>query len=283
MIGDAENKSLSHQIRSVCLDWKMLFYIFIYTGASAPLYAINSFLPAIIEDMLHTNATNPTTELLAVPPYIPACLTIIIFSWNAGRLNERSNHIMILLLIQISGFLYLTLANKYLYVGAMIVGTSMLSTNVLTLSWLTNNIGGKTKRAVATAFSVAFGGIGAIVSEEIYRESNKVLHNQGHWIVIGILCFTFILVLLLKLLLKYENRRRRNLITAQLQTKTVDGERPIQLVMVNFVYITRKFFIFRFFFFRILILFMLHDEQHLLVNTSYIFANKSFSIEHRKL
>jgi hypothetical protein len=154
---------------------------------------------------------------------------------------------MILLLIQISGFLYLTLAEKYLYIGAMIVGASMLSTNALTLSWLTNNIGGQTKRAVATALVVAFTGIGAIVSEQIYRESGKVLHNQGHWIVIGILCFTFILVLLLKLLLKYENRRRRNLITAQLQTETVAGESPIRLIMVNFVYITRNFFIFRFF------------------------------------
>jgi cyanate permease len=250
VIGDDSNQSLSHQIRSVCLDWKVLFYIFIYMGATAPIYAINSFLPPIIEDMLHTNATNatnPITELLTVPPYIASCLTIIISSWNAGRLNERSNHIMILLLIQISGFLYLTLAEKYLYIGAMIVGTSMLSTNALTLSWLTNNIGGQTKRAVATALVVAFTGIGAIVSEQIYRESGKVLHNPGHWIVIGILCFTFILVLLLKLLLKYENRRRRNLITAQLQTETVAGERPIQLVMVNFVYITRKFFIFRFF------------------------------------
>ncbi len=247
MIGDDSNQSLSHQIRSVCLDWKVLFCIFIYIGASAPIYAINSFLPPIIEDMLHTNATNPTTELLTVPPYIASCLTIIISSWNAGRLNERSNHIMILLLIQISGFLYLTLAEKYLYIGAMIVGASMLSTNALTLSWLTNNIGGQTKRAVATALVVAFTGIGAIVSEQIYRESGKVLHNQGHWIVIGILCFTFILVLLLKLLLKYENRRRRNLITAQLQTETVAGESPIRLIMVNFVYITRNFFIFRFF------------------------------------
>ncbi len=248
VIGDAEKESLFHKVRSVCLDWKVLFYIFIYTGASMPFYAINSFLPPIIEDMLHTNATaNPITELLTVPPYIPSCLTIIISSWNAGRVNERSNHIMILLLIQISGFLYLALAEKYLYVGAMIVGTSMLSTTALTLSWLTNNIGGKTKRAVATAFSVAFGGIGVIVSEEIYRDSNKVLHNQGHWVFIGILCFTFILVLLFKILLKYENRRRRNIIIAQLQTEKVAGERPIQLVMVNFVYITLKFLSFAFF------------------------------------
>jgi MFS family permease len=241
VIGDAEKESLFHKVRSVCLDWKVLFYIFIYTGASMPFYAINSFLPPIIEDMLHTNATNPTIELLNAPPYIPACLTMIFSSWNAGRVNERSNHIMILLLIQISGFLYLALAEKYLYVGAMIVGTSMLSSNALTLSWLTNNVGGKTKRAVATAFAVAVGGIGAIVSEEIYPESNEVLHNRGHWIVMGILCFTFLLVLLFKLLLKYENRRRRNIITAQLQTKTVAGERPIQLAMVknpDFVYVT---------------------------------------------
>lgn len=238
VMGDDSSQSFSRQIRSVCLDWKVWFSVFIYMCALTPFYGLNSFLPTIIEDMCYTNSTNATdatTALLTVPPYIASCLTTLISSWTAGHLNERSNHIIILLLIQIGGFLYLILAEKYLYIGAMIVGTGMLSCNALTLSWITNNIGNYTKRAVAVALIFALGGVGALVSEEIYPESNKDFVEQGHWIVVGVLCFTIILVLLLKLLLKYENRRRRNLITAQLQANTIAGVRPRLLETVQFV------------------------------------------------
>lgn len=241
MFGAINNESLSHQIRSVCLDWKAWFYIFIYMGASTPSYGIIIFLPTIIKDMCHTNPTSAITELFTVPPYTISCLTIFISSWTAGRLNERSSHVMILVLIEISGFLYLILAEKYLYISAMVVSAGALSSNVLILSWITNNIGNPTKRAFVIALVVPFGTLGAVVSVEIYGESDKAIYNQGHWIIIGISCFTFILVLLLKLLLKFENRRRRNLRRVQIQAETVADERQTLLDLVNFVHITSFF------------------------------------------
>ncbi len=66
-----------------------------------------------------------------------------------------------------------------------------------------------------------------MVSEQIYPQSDRDFIKQGHWIIIGILCFTFVLVLLLKLLLKYENRRRRNLITTQLQVEQLLMRRKV--------------------------------------------------------
>lgn len=237
-MNDDSNQPLSHQIRSVCLDWKIWFCILIYMCALTPFYGLNSFLPTIIEDMCYantTNATNAATELLTVPPYIASFLTTLFSSWTAGRLNERSNHIMILLFIQIIGFLYLILAEKYLYIGAMIIGIGMLSCNALTLSWMTNNISNHTKRAIAVALIFAFGGFGAMISEQIYPEFDKALLKQGHWIVIGILCFTFTLVLLLKLLLKFENRRRRILIATQLQIEAIADGREMLPDTVNFV------------------------------------------------
>jgi uncharacterized metal-binding protein len=124
---------------------------------------------------------------------------------------------MILLLIEIIGFVYLALTERYVYIGAIIVGIGVPTLNALTLSWITNNVAGRTKRAIAVALGVAVTGIGGIVSGQIYGDSNKALHNQRHWIIAVILCFAFISVLSLKLLLKYENMRRRKLITLQTQ------------------------------------------------------------------
>lgn len=238
VIGDADDEPLFRQIRSVCFNWKVWLYLLMYMGAATPIYGINAFLPTIIEDMSYINGTNHTHvtgELLTIPPYIGSFLTVLISSWSAGRLNERSNHIMVLLLIQIIGFLYLLLAEKYLYVGVMIASISMLSPNTLILSWMTNNVGGRTKRAVAAAFVVAPASIGSIVGDEIYRGSNQAQIRQGHWIVICTLSFTFLLVLLLKLLFKFQNRQRRNLMIVQVQAENVAGAEQILYDQVNFL------------------------------------------------
>lgn len=220
MIGDTNEESFSHQIRSLFLDWKAWFYILIQVGVIMSFFSLSSFLPTIIENMYSTSATYATIDFLTIPPFIASFLTLLILSWSAGRLNERSNHMMILLLIEISGFLYLTLAGKLLYIGAMIVGTVVLSTVTLNESWLTNNTGGQTKRAFAIAVLVAFGDMGAFLAEQLYRGTDEDSLKQGHWIVIGILSFTFILVLWLKLSLKSENRRRRNLTAVRSAFKT---------------------------------------------------------------
>ena len=235
MTDNADNESLSNQIRSAFLDWKMWFYMFIHMGGTTSIYGLNSFLPTIVGDSCSTNST---TELLTVPPYIGSCLTMLISCWSAGRLNERSNHMMILLLIEISGFLYLILADKYMYIGVMIVGTGVFSLTVVTLSWMTNNIDDSEKRAVSIALVISSGNIGSILGQQIYLESDNDSLIQGHWIIVGILCFTFILVLLFKVLLKYENRRRRNLTTVEYQNETVVDESRTLLNKVNFVSMT---------------------------------------------
>ena len=199
-----------------------------------PLYGLNLFLPKIIEDMCCTNCT---LELLTIPPYVASYVTIVIFSWNSGRLNERSNHLMILLLIEIIGFLYLFLSDKYLYIDVIVVGIGVPVLNALTLSWITNNVVGRTKRAIAVALGVTVTDIAGITTGQIYDQSDQVFHNKKHWSILGILCFTFILVLSLKLLLRYENRGRKYRIRSQLQT----DEEPILLDMVNLVYIVLFF------------------------------------------
>ena len=137
---------------------------------------------------------------------------------------------MILLLIEIIGSLYFIHGENYCYVGAIIVGVGVFSSNALILSWVTSNIGGQTRRAMALAMISAFGNIGAILSEMIYVDSNKkVCSDKQHYIIIGILCMTFILVFLLKLLLQYENKRQKNgmIPPAFHQTTTADEIQPL--------------------------------------------------------
>lgn len=235
MTGYGEDEYSSRQIRLAFLDWKVWLYMMIQFCGLTPVYCISTFLPSIIKNMGYENIM---AQLLTVPPYFIASLIQVFSSWLAGGLKQRSNHLMIFLLIGITGFLYLILSTNVLYLGVFMACAGVFSSNALILPWATSNIGGKTKRAVAIALVAASGGIGGVVSGQIYRETDTPYYRQGHGIMLGILSFNFILVLLLKLLLKHENRRRKNLSPEERQKEIVgDGINP-SFDKVNFVYIT---------------------------------------------
>jgi cyanate permease len=209
-------------------------------GALTPVFCLSSFLPSIIHE-IYNDKDIATAQLLTVPPCIVACFVAILFSWNAGRVNERSNHLMISLLIGMTGFLYLILADKPLYIGAFIICIGVFSSYALIPSWVTNNIVGETKRAVAVALLTASGSIGGIVSGQIYHPLDPTSYRLGHYIIIGIMGFTFVLVLIMKIVLKYENKRRKKL-NADERTREIEaGGGAWLLDKVNFVYITTFF------------------------------------------
>ena len=202
-------------------------------GAVTPTYGLNLFLPKIVE---RDGYKYPNAELFIVPPYVISCLATIISSWTAGRLNERSRHLIVLFFIQIIGFLYLILTTNNFYIGTLILGISAFSTNSLLVSWITNNTVDPTKRAIVTAFVVGCSNIGGIISGQLYLQLDNATYYQGHYIMIGILGFTIVLVLLFRLLLIYDNKRRRNLIVIQFQGESVSSEEPSQSHTVDFVY-----------------------------------------------
>lgn len=127
----------------------------------------------------------------------------------------------------------LTRGGQFCHIGTITTGIGVFSSNALILSWVTCNIGGQTKRAMALAVINAFGSIGAALSAWIYYNRSEIYNDGSHYTIIVILLFTFFLVLLLKLQLKYENRRQRNTVTVQFHRSTVVVEREPLLPKVN--------------------------------------------------
>ncbi|KAF9096160.1 hypothetical protein BGX23_011855 [Mortierella sp. AD031] len=92
------------------------------------------------------------------------------------------------------------------------------------VSWLTSNIGGHTKRGVATAVIISFGNIGGAIGGQVYRapdEANGFV--KGHAICAGCLGFSVFLILTTKYLLVQENKRRDRL-TPEEFAKEAAGE-----------------------------------------------------------
>lgn len=64
-------------------------------------------------------------------------------------------------------------SNSQALYGATIIAVTGVFSNVpAMLCWFTNNIGGHTKRGVATAAIISFGNIGGAIGGQIYRAND---------------------------------------------------------------------------------------------------------------
>ena len=110
---------------------------------------------------------NKSPQLMSAPPHIISCIVMLLISFTAGRCKERGYHISLGALIGIIGYTLLLYLNKYgstvLYGAACTACIGSYSTIPLIMSWITNNIGGYTKRIVAIGLIIGFGNISGIV------------------------------------------------------------------------------------------------------------------------
>ncbi|KAK9761586.1 hypothetical protein K7432_013417 [Basidiobolus ranarum] len=222
------------QCKDAFIDWKVYFHMIISISATIPLYSLSLFFPTIIGGM---GFTNLTAQLMSAPPYAVACIFTILISFNADRKRERGLHIAALLFVGMIGYMLLILLKDQgataLYISAVITTIGVFANIPIMVSWHTNNIGGHTKRGIASALIIAFsnigGGLGGQVQvypsepnlilyshiSQIYRVDDAPYYTRGHTICMLCMGLGCISTLLFKWLLIRENRRREELTPAQ--------------------------------------------------------------------
>ncbi len=165
-IGDRENAQLSwRQVFYVFIDWRIYLYALLHIGTLGVIKYLSAALPLLVEDMSSTEAE---VYLMTAPPYASAFVCCLLVSYSASRINEHGFHFIFSLSVSLLGFiLMLTLINRgkvALYVSLCITCSGIFSALPLLLSWLTNNVGGHTKRSIAIGFVVGMGQTGGIIS-----------------------------------------------------------------------------------------------------------------------
>ncbi len=165
-IADRVNAQLSwRQVLYVFMDRRIYLYALINVGTSGVLKFLSAALPSLVKDMSSTEAE---IYLMTAPPYASALVCCLLVSYSASRRNEHGFHLIFSLSVALLGFiLMLTLINRgkvALYVSLCITFSGIFSALPLLLSWLTNNVGGHTKRSIAIGFVVGIGQTGGIIS-----------------------------------------------------------------------------------------------------------------------
>ena len=151
------------QVRYVFIDWQIYLYSMIAGGILAAVKCLTTFLPTLFETAGYTKTD---THLMTTLPYAVACVCVLLIGYSASYRNEHAYHLLFCLLIALLGFiLMLTLSNQdkvAICISSTVSCCGVLSALSLPLSWLTNNIGGHTKRSMAISFVMGVGQIGGI-------------------------------------------------------------------------------------------------------------------------
>jgi len=213
------------QFRMVFTDWKVYFHMLAYILNATPLYSLSLFIPSIVQGF---NFSPLTTQVMTAPAYIIACLFTIVFAFSSDRFRERGIHYAFPTFVGGIGYILLIVtkdsSTAARYVSLTVTASGVFASVPAMLSWFTTNIGGHTKRGVATAVIISFGNIGGAIGGQIYRANDAAGgYVRGHAICCGMMMASCVVILIMKYLLIRENKRRDNL-TPEEFAKEAEGE-----------------------------------------------------------
>ncbi|KAK0184767.1 major facilitator superfamily domain-containing protein [Armillaria mellea] len=207
--GDALPDSMSGKVLLHLSDWKVWIFAVMYLCVTVPAYAVGFFVNLILSGM---GWNLQMSLLLTAPPYIFAAACVVLFAWLSDRYHMRALFISIQALMTIIG-LALTgyaIPPGWRYTGIFLANAGCSASIPGILAYSSNNIISHSKRAVTTAITVSFGGIGGIVATTIYRQQDFPRYIPGIITTIALQVLLLVLLGITTIHFWYENKKMKS-------------------------------------------------------------------------
>ncbi|KAG9111193.1 hypothetical protein FRC07_008083 [Ceratobasidium sp. 392] len=174
-------------VKQAFTDYKSWVFSIIYLGGLIPVYAFSLFIPQIIKDLGYTAAK---AQLMSTPPYCLAMFVAYFAATASDKVGRRAPFVMGLQLVSITGYAMIrgTSNPDVAYAGIFLTCSGVYSTVPCLISWISNNVGGDTKRAVVLAMAIGIGNLGGICSSFVYRAKDAPRYKLGHNVILASLC-----------------------------------------------------------------------------------------------
>ncbi|KAG2124884.1 MFS general substrate transporter [Suillus clintonianus] len=174
-----EERFAARYIWAAFKDWQVWVHILIYMSIVGPLYGITLFLPTIIKSFGYNT---PVSQLLTIPPYVAATLTLLVFAHYSDKLKMRSPFILAGLTMCLIGFSIniSTAPSGVKYFGTFFIVMGSYAAFPGVVSWLGNNLSGQYKRGVGMALHIGIGNFSGAISSVVYRSQDSPRFILGH-------------------------------------------------------------------------------------------------------
>ncbi|KAF2013128.1 MFS general substrate transporter [Aaosphaeria arxii CBS 175.79] len=208
-IGDSQdNASAFEGLKQACRDRRTwLFCLMQNFHLSA--CSFNSFFPTVVK----TIGFNRTiTLVLTCPPFIFAGAAGILTGWSSGRMQERTWHITIGLLVAVVGFVIAasTLNTAGRYIACFIFPVGAYSVNSVIIGWASSTLSQtKEKKAVVLAMTNVAGQIGYIYGPYLWPSSDGPRYGIGFGASAGFALLSIVCAWVIRAWLVKENHNIR--------------------------------------------------------------------------
>ncbi|OJJ54927.1 hypothetical protein ASPSYDRAFT_158769 [Aspergillus sydowii CBS 593.65] len=196
-------------VRRILMDGKIYLGTIMYLGVLNTGYAASFFTPTILNEM---GWTSLQAQVMSVPVYVVAAAVTICTSFLSDRCKHRFGFAMAGCMISTVGYIillaqdFVTTGVKYFALYA-VVGGGYIAQPIF-IGWLSNNMSGHYKQAIASAVQIGFGNCGGFIASNIFVSSEAPYYRSGYGTCLALIWVCVIAATLLFFLLLRENRRR---------------------------------------------------------------------------
>jgi MFS family permease len=194
--------------RRAITDYKIYMCGVIYLGVNLTLASISGFLPTIITSLGYSDAN---AQLYTVPPYACAFVFMILTSFISDRIHCRGLFVGGVMMLSCTGWIILlaVVHNQHArYFATFLLVMGSFAAIPLMLSWVSNNCGNESQRAVEIGMLNGIGQCFAILASFIFPSTEKPYWHKGFGLNLAFNAFSAILAVTLYFILRYENARR---------------------------------------------------------------------------
>ncbi|KAG0263535.1 hypothetical protein DFQ27_001695 [Actinomortierella ambigua] len=145
-------------------------------------------------------------QLMSSPPFVVGGLVTFAVALIVDRTQQRAYMMLGLALVTISGYsCELATPNAY---ASFIIYAGQSAMGPVATSWLTTNVGGYAKRAIAVAMFQLAASLAGILGSQIYQANDAPRYRVGHGVNISMLVALMACTILQRWRLRRENHRR---------------------------------------------------------------------------
>lgn len=180
-----------------------------YLGVLNTGYAASFFTPTILKEM---GWTSLQAQVMSVPVYVVAAAVTLCTSLLSDRCKHRFGFAMAGCVIATVGYIillaqdFVTTGVKYFALYA-VVGGGYIAQPIF-IGWLSNNMSGHYKQAIASAVQIGFGNCGGFVASNIFISNEAPYYRSGYGTCLALIWVCVVAATVLFFMLVRENRSR---------------------------------------------------------------------------
>ncbi|KAL2871213.1 major facilitator superfamily domain-containing protein [Aspergillus lucknowensis] len=196
-------------MKRIASDVKIYLGTIMYLGVLNTGYAASFFTPTILNEM---GWTSLEAQVMSVPVYIVAAGLTLSTSILSDRLQHRFGFAITGCLIATVGYSillaqdFVTTGVKYFALFA-VVGGGYIAQPIF-IGWLSNNMSGHYKQAIASAVQIGFGNCGGFIASNIFIKSESPHYHSGYGTSLGLIWVCAFASIIMFITLVRENRKR---------------------------------------------------------------------------